>query len=75
MGCAHPARRFLLLGAVAVAFGPIPWGLYAWDLMRNGEEASAIVPLVVFAVVVLGQRVTASPPQRVPHAASATALH
>lgn len=54
--------RALVLGALAVAFGPIPWVLYVWDLSRNGEEPSAAVPLLVFGVVLLAHRVTASRP-------------
>lgn len=54
-----PRTRAIMLGALAVVFGPVPWALYVWDLSRNGEEPSAVVPILVFGVVLLAHRVTA----------------
>ena len=50
---AAPRMRTIVLVAVVLAFGLVPWVLYVWDLSRNGEEPSAAVPLLVFGVVLL----------------------
>ena len=50
---AAPRTRAMVLTVLAVVFGPIPWALYIWDLSRNGEEPSAVVPLLALAVVML----------------------
>jgi hypothetical protein len=54
-------RRALVLGALATTFVAIPAALYAQHVVRNGEEASALVPLLVFAVVLFAHRLTSSP--------------
>lgn len=46
-------RRGVLLAGLAALAGAVPWWLYAQAPARNGEELSALVPLLLFALLLV----------------------
>lgn len=58
-----PARAGFLVTLAAV-YVLVPWLLYAWDLGHNGEEASALVPILVLGLVLATQRAMGDDPSR-----------
>jgi hypothetical protein len=53
---AESRERTPLLALIAAAFVPLPWLLYALAFSRGDEAWNALVPVALFAVLVLAER-------------------